>query len=93
MKKTVQDRVGRVHAEPPGAGGLAGEGRAVEIPAYTALQADQGLADRMLELVLQGVSTRKYETVLPAMADQVEQRSRVRNRVQKVLFGGVHTRA
>ena len=25
----------------------------------------------MLELVLQGVSTRKYETVLPAMADQV----------------------
>ena len=43
----------------------------VEIPAYTALQADQRLADRMLELVLQGVSTRKYETVLPAMADQV----------------------
>ncbi len=42
----------------------------VEIPAYTALQVDQPLADRMLELVLQGVSTRKYETV-PAMADQV----------------------
>ena len=43
----------------------------VEIPAYTALQADQRLADRMLELVLHGVSTRKYETVLPALADQV----------------------
>ena len=43
----------------------------VEIPAYLALQADQRLADRMLELVLQGVSTRKYETVLPALADQV----------------------
>ena len=43
----------------------------VEIPAYTALQADQRLADRMLELVLHGVSTRKYETVLPAMSDQV----------------------
>ena len=43
----------------------------VEIPAYTALQADQRLADRMLELVLRGVSTRKYETVLPALADQV----------------------
>jgi hypothetical protein len=43
----------------------------VEIPGYTALQADQPLADRMLELVLQGVSTRKYETVLPALADQV----------------------
>ena len=43
----------------------------VEVPAYTALQADQPLADRMLEVVLQGVSTRKYETVLPALADQV----------------------
>ena len=29
----------------------------VEIPAYTALQADQRLADRMLELVLRGVSS------------------------------------
>ena len=43
----------------------------VEVPAYTALQADQRLADRMLELVLNGVSTRRYEQVLPAMADQV----------------------
>ena len=43
----------------------------MEIPAYTALQADQRLADGMLGLVLRGVSTRKYETVLPAMADQV----------------------
>ena len=49
----------------------AAEPGEVEIPAYTALQADQRLADRMLELVLRGVSTRKYETVLPAMADQV----------------------
>ena len=48
-------------------GGESGE---VEIPAYTALQADRPLADRMLELVLNGVSTRKYETVLPALADQ-----------------------
>ena len=32
---------------------------------------DRRLADRMLELVLHGVSTRKYEPVLPAMADQV----------------------
>ena len=35
------------------------------------LQADQRLADRMLELVLNGVSTRRDEQVLPAMADQV----------------------
>ena len=48
----------------------AGEPGEVEIPAYTALQADQHLADRMLELVLHGVSTRKYESVLPSMADQ-----------------------
>ena len=49
----------------------ADESGEVEIPAYTALQADQGLADRMLELVMNGVSTRRYATVLPAMADQV----------------------
>ena len=48
-----------------------GEPGEVEIPAYTALQADGRLADRMLELVLHGVTTRQYETVLPAMADQV----------------------
>ena len=48
-------------------GGESGE---VEVPAYVALQADRRLADRMLELVLNGVSARKYETVLPALADQ-----------------------
>ena len=47
-----------------------GEPGEVEIPAYAALQADGRLADRMLELVLHGVSAREYETVLPAMADQ-----------------------
>ncbi len=57
----------RPRAEEPGE---------VEIPAYAALQADQPLADRMLEVVLQGVSTRKYETVLPALADQVGAASR-----------------
>ena len=49
----------------------ADESGEVEVPAYTALRADQRLADRMLELVLNGVSTRRYEQVLPAMADQV----------------------
>ena len=49
----------------------ADESGEVEVPAYTALQADQRLADRMLELVLNGVSTRRYEQVLPAMANQV----------------------
>ena len=49
----------------------AGESGEVEIPAYTALQADRRQADRMLELVLNGVSTRRYASVLPALADQV----------------------
>ena len=49
----------------------ADESGEVEIPAYTALRADQGLADRMLELVMNGVSTRRYARVLPKMADQV----------------------
>ena len=49
----------------------ADESGEVEVPAYTALQVDQRLGDRMLELMLKGVSTRRYEKVLPAMADQV----------------------
>ena len=49
----------------------ADESGEVEVPAYTALQANQGLADRMLELVMNGVSTRRYARVLPKMADQV----------------------
>ena len=49
----------------------ADESGEVEIPAYTALQADQRVADRMLELVMHGVSTRRYASVLPALADQV----------------------
>lgn len=52
----------RLRADEPGE---------VEVPAYTALQAYGWVADRMLELVLRGVSTRKYETVLPAVAEQV----------------------
>lgn len=49
----------------------ADESGEVEIPAYTAMQADDRLADRMLELVMNGVSTRRYASVLPAMAEQV----------------------
>ena len=35
------------------------------------MQRDQRLADRMLAILLNGVSTRRDETVLPAMAEQV----------------------
>lgn len=48
-----------------------GETGEVAIPAYTALQKDQRLADRMLEIMMAGVSTRRYANVLPEMAEQV----------------------
>ena len=48
-----------------------GEPGEVEIPAYAAMQKDARLADRMLEILINGVSTRRYEAVLPAMAETV----------------------
>ena len=48
-----------------------GERGEVAIPAYDAMRRDQRLADRMLAIMLNGVSPRRYETVLPAMAEQV----------------------
>jgi len=48
-----------------------GEGGEVEIPAYEAMRKDARLADRMLEILIDGVSTRRYETVLPEMAETV----------------------
>lgn len=49
----------------------AGEKAEVAIPVYEAMQKDGKLADRMLEILLRGVSTRNYREVLPAMAEQV----------------------
>lgn len=48
-----------------------GEPGEVEIPAYSAMQKDQRLADRMLDIMMAGVSTRRYADVLPEMAEQV----------------------
>ena len=48
-----------------------GEPGEVEIPAYEAMQKDARLADRMLDILINGVSTRRYEHVLPAMAETV----------------------
>jgi transposase-like protein len=48
-----------------------GEQAEVEIPAYEALRKDQRLADRMLSILMRGVSTRNYREVLPEMAEQV----------------------
>jgi putative transposase len=57
-------RVRKRHAEP-------GEPAEVEIPAYTAMAKDGRLADRMLSILMRGVSTRNYAEVLPEMAEQV----------------------
>jgi putative transposase len=48
-----------------------GEPGEVGIPAYEAMHKDARLADRMLEILINGVSTRRYEAVLPAMAQTV----------------------
>lgn len=43
----------------------------VEVPAYEALVSDSRLGNRMLQILLAGVSTRRYEDVLPEMAQTV----------------------
>lgn len=41
----------------------------VEVPAYAALQNRTAMGARMLDILLHGVSTRKYKEVIPAMAE------------------------
>jgi len=48
-----------------------GEGGEVEVPAYGAMRRPGRLADRMLEILMAGVSTRKYGGVIGEMADTV----------------------
>jgi len=43
----------------------------VELPAYEAMRRDGRLGERMLSILLSGVSTRRYEKVLPEMAQTV----------------------
>lgn len=52
--------------------------REVPIPAYEQCQRDDGLADRMLDIVMRGVSTRQYKPVLPEMAESVPSKPRRR---------------
>ena len=49
----------------------AGAGGEVEVPAYTAMRRPGAVADRMLEVLMAGVSTRKYGRVIGEMADTV----------------------
>jgi putative transposase len=48
--------------------GAAGE---VPLPAYSAMQDREGTSSRMMEILLEGVSTRRYQGVIPKMADTV----------------------
>jgi putative transposase len=48
-----------------------GEPGEVEIPAYKAMRENGRLADRMLQILIAGVSTRRYEHVIPEMAETV----------------------
>lgn len=43
----------------------------VEIPAYEALNTGPALSQRMLDILLRGVSTRNYQRVIPEMAETV----------------------
>lgn len=48
-----------------------GQGAEVEIPAYQAIQTNSRLGQRILEILMHGVSTRDYRKVLPEMAETV----------------------
>jgi putative transposase len=48
-----------------------GANKEVSVPAYQALQQDTATGQRMLEILLNGVSTRRYQRVIPEMADTV----------------------
>lgn len=48
-----------------------GKGGEVAIPAYESLRSDERLRERMLQLLMCGVSTRHYESVLPEMAESL----------------------
>ena len=65
-------RTGKVRVERPRLRRRgAGEGGEVEVPAYAAMRRPGAVADRMLEVLMAGVSTRKYGRVIGEMADTV----------------------
>ena len=47
-----------------------GEGAEVAVPAYGAMQSDESLRERMLSIVMRGVSTRNYQEVVPELAER-----------------------
>jgi transposase-like protein len=61
-----------------------GKGAEVAIPAYAAMQDDESLRERLLSIIMRGVSTRNYEDVLPEVAQRCGvSRSAVSRQVQE----------
>ena len=48
-----------------------GSGKEVPIPAYEAMVLNSSLGSRVLEILMKGVSTRNYKSILPKMAETV----------------------
>jgi len=48
----------------------AGKGGEVAVPAYAAMQDDEGLRHRLLGILMRGVSTRSYQEVVPELAER-----------------------
>lgn len=63
--RKVRVRKPRLRRQGPGSSGE------VDVPAYETMQRDGRLRERMLEILMHGVSTRAYEQVLPEMAETV----------------------
>lgn len=51
--------------------GGRGQSKEVLVPAYAALQNRKGMQTRMLQILMNGVSTRNYQHVVPEMAESV----------------------
>lgn len=66
----LRERKLRVHRPRLRRKGRGAE-KEVPVPAYQAMQQDERLSPRMLEILLRGVSTRQYAGVLPEMAETV----------------------
>jgi putative transposase len=61
-----------------------GKGAEVVVPAYAVMRDDQGLRERLLSIVMRGVSTRNYQEVLPEVAQRCGvSRSAVSRQVQQ----------
>jgi len=67
----LRERKLRVHRPRLRRNGRGAEKKEVPAPAYQAMQQDERLGPRMLEILLRDVSTRQYAGVLPEVAETV----------------------